>query len=180
MHPVGSIVVLLFWHQRCSLPVRSRCDQTIGEEDHNNEELCGNRSAGMCRFRNSGATLSHAQVLMKAHVPFSFRAGGGRLPAGDYSIIETGMTSEPVLLRAGLRGVELIMPNNTESRNDVSSPKLVFHRYGDEYFLAEIWTSADDSVRKLKVNPRERKLAKAGVGPEVAAVYGVSSSRSRK
>ncbi len=127
-------------------------------------------------FATLGATPSHAQVLMRAHVPFSFKAGGGTLPAGDYSISETGMTSEPVLLRVGLRGVELIMPNNTESRNDVKSPKLVFHRYGDEYFLAEIWTSADDSVRKLKVNPRERQLAKAGESPQVAAVYGVVSS----
>jgi hypothetical protein len=126
-------------------------------------------------FATLGATPSHAQVLMKAHVPFSFRAGGGTLPAGDYSIIETGMTSEAVLLRVGLRGVELIMPNTTDSRNDFSAPKLVFHRYGDEYFLAEIWTRADDSVRKLKVNPRERQLAKAaGLTPEVASVYGVS------
>ena len=126
-------------------------------------------------FATLGAMPSHAQVLMKAHVPFSFRAGGGTLPAGDYSIIETGMTSEAVLLRVGLRGVELIMPNTTDSRNDFSTPKLVFHRYGDEYFLAEIWTRADDSVRKLKVNPRERQLAKAaGLTPEVASVYGVS------
>lgn len=126
-------------------------------------------------FATLGAMPSHAQVLMKAHVPFSFRAGGGTLPAGDYSIIETGMTSEAVLLRVGLRGLELIMPNTTDSRNDFSTPKLVFHRYGDEYFLAEIWTRADDSVRKLKVNPRERRLAKAaGLTPEVASVYGVS------
>lgn len=123
------------------------------------------------------ATPSHAQVLMKAHVPFSFRAGGGTLPAGDYSIMETGITSEAVSLRVGLRGVELIMPNTTDSRNDFSTPKLVFHRYGDEYFLAEIWTRADDSVRKLKVNPRERQLAKAaGLTPEVASVYGVSKA----
>jgi len=129
-------------------------------------------------FATLGATPSHAQVLMKAYVPFSFRAGGGTLPAGDYSIIETGMTSEPVLLRAGLRGVELIMPNTRDLRNRISTPKLVFHRYGDEYFLAEMWTSADDSVRTLKVNPRERQLAKvAGVSPEVAVVYGELASR---
>jgi hypothetical protein len=129
-------------------------------------------------FATLGATSSHAQVLMKAQVPFNFKAGHGTLPAGDYSIIETGMTPEAVLLRVGLRGVELVMPNNTGSQN-VSTPKLVFHRYGDEYFLAEIWTNADDSVRKLAVSPRERQLAKApSISPEVAVVYGVSSSRS--
>ena len=132
-------------------------------------------------FVTLGAMPSHAQALMKVHVPFSFRAGAGTLPAGDYSLSATGMTSEAVLLQLGLRGVELIMPNNTESRNDVSTPKLVFHRYGDEYFLAEIWTSKDDSVRRLKVNPRERQLAKAGsASPEVAVVYAVSQTSAGK
>lgn len=128
-------------------------------------------------FATLGATPSHAQVLMKAQVPFSFRAGARTLPAGDYSISETSMTPEVVLLSAGKRGVELVMPNNTSSRSDVSSSKLIFHRYGDEYFLAEIWTNADDSVRTLAVSPRERQLAKApGVSPEVAVVYGLPSS----
>ena len=130
-------------------------------------------------FATLGATPSHAQVLMKAHVPFSFRAGGGALPAGDYSIIETGMTSETLLLKLGPRGVELIVPNTRDLRNRISTPKLVFHRYGDEYLLAEIWTSADDSVRTLKVNARERQLAKApGISPEVALVYGGLSSKT--
>ena len=130
-------------------------------------------------FATLGPTPSRAQVLMKAHVPFSFRARGGTLPAGDYSISETSTTSEVVLLSAGKRGVELVMPNNTASRSDVSDSKLIFHRYGDEYFLAEIWAHADDSVRTLAISPRERQLAKApGISPEVAVVYGVSSSRS--
>ena len=49
----------------------------------------------------------------------------------------------------------------------------MFHRYGDEYFLSEIWTNADDSVRTLSVHPRERQLAKAGVSPQVAVIYAV-------
>ncbi len=94
-------------------------------------------------FAILGATPSQAQVLMKAQVPFSFKAGAGTLPGGDYNISETSMTSEVVLLSAGKRGVQLVMPNNTASRSDVSGSKLIFHRYGDEYFLAEIWTNAE-------------------------------------
>ena len=130
-------------------------------------------------FATLGATPSHAQVLMKARVPFSFRAGYGTLPAGDYTIGKDGISEQAVSLSAGRRGVELVMPNTTDSRNDISASKLVFHRYGDEYFLAEIWSNADDTVRKLTVSPRERQLAKApGMSPEVAVVYGVSSSRT--
>jgi hypothetical protein len=128
-------------------------------------------------FVTVAARPSHAQVLIKADVPFSFSAGYGVLPAGEYSIAPTGF-GQPMLLSNGRRGVELMTPNTTDWREKISAPKLVFHRYGDEYFLAEIWTSADDCVRTLSVHHRERQLAKAGVSPQVAVVYGVLASAS--
>lgn len=124
-------------------------------------------------FVTLAATPSHAQILLKADVPFSFSAGYGVLPAGEYSIAKVGI-GQMLLVREGQRGVELMVPKTTESRNDINSAKLVFHRYGDEYFLAEIWTNADESVRTLSVHPRERQLAKAGASPVVAVVYGAS------
>lgn len=128
-------------------------------------------------FVTLAATPSHAQALIKADVPFSFSAGYGALPAGEYSIARTGV-GQVVLLSSGQRGVELMMPQTADWRDNVGTPKLVFHRYGDEYFLAEIWTNADDCVRKLGIHPRERQLAKAGMSPEVAVVYGVPPSAS--
>lgn len=123
-------------------------------------------------FVTLAATPSHSQVLIKADVPFSFSAGYGVLPAGEYGITRTGQMA--LLLSSGQRGIELMMPKTTDWRSDFDTPKLVFHRYGAEYFLAEIW--AGDAVRKLAVHPRERQLAKAGVSPQIAVVYGVSSS----
>lgn len=126
-------------------------------------------------FVTLAATPSHAQALLKADVPFSFSAGYGVLPAGEYNIARSGL-GQVVLLSNGRRGVELMIPQTADWRDNVSTPKLVFHRYGDEYFLAEIWTTADDCVRTLAVHPRERQLAKAGMSPEVAVVYGVPPS----
>jgi hypothetical protein len=128
-------------------------------------------------FVTLAATPSHAQALIKADVPFSFSAGYGVLPAGEYNIAPSGL-GQVMLLSNGRRGVELMTPKTTDWRDNVSAPKLVFHRYGDEYFLAEIWTTADDCVRALSVHPRERQLAKAGVSPQVAVVYGVLASAS--
>jgi len=128
-------------------------------------------------FLTMAAAPAHAQTMIKADVPFSFSAGYGVLPAGEYSITRVG-GQFTLLLSSGERGIELMMPNTTEWRRDVNTPKLVFHRYGDEYFLAEVWTAADSAVRQLAVHPRERQLAKAGVSPQVAVVYGASPSAS--
>ncbi len=128
-------------------------------------------------FVTLAATPSHAQAMIKADVPFSFSAGYGVLPAGEYNIARSGL-GQVMLLSNGRHGVELMIPKTTDWRDNVGTPKLVFHRYGDEYFLAEIWTNADDCVRTLSVHPRERQLAKAGVSPQVAVVYGVLPSSS--
>lgn len=127
-------------------------------------------------FVTLAATSSPAQVLIKADVPFEFSAGHGVLPAGEYNIT---LSSSPsiLVLSSGQRGVEIMMPKTTEERNSEAT-KLVFHRYGDEYFLAEIWSEADGSMRTLRATPRERQLAKAGVSPEVAVVYGITTRTS--
>jgi hypothetical protein len=132
-------------------------------------------------FITMAAFPGYAQVLIKADVPFDFSAGYGVLPAGEYSIAPTawGVGRQSLLLSSGIRGLEIVIPKTIESRMDVNGAKLIFHRYGSEYFLAEMWTSADGVVRTFPVHPRERKLlAKAGLTPEVAVVYGVSPSRA--
>ncbi len=127
-------------------------------------------------FVSMAATAAQAQALIKADVPFEFCAGHGVLPAGEYSIGRIDTASQILLLASAVRKVEIVMPLTTDWRTDFETPKLVFHRYGNEYFLAEIWTSTDTAVRKLAVHPRERQLAKAGLSPQVAVVYGASPS----
>ena len=128
-------------------------------------------------FVTLAATPSHAQALIKADVPFEFSAGYGALPAGEYTLQRIGAMNT-LLISSGQRGIEIVMPNTTDWRTDFETPKLVFHRYGNEYFLAEVWSSTDNAVRKLAVHPRERQLARAGVPLQVAVVYGASAPAS--
>ena len=127
-------------------------------------------------FVSLAAVPGHGQASTKADVPFDFCVGRGVLPAGEYSIGRIGWSDQSMALSSGVRWVEIMTPLTTESRTDFETPKLVFHRYGNEYFLAEIWTSNDNAVRKLAGHPRERQLAKAGMSPQVALVYGAFPS----
>ncbi|HET7208996.1 MAG TPA: hypothetical protein VFI95_20640 [Terriglobales bacterium] len=127
-------------------------------------------------FVTLAAVPGQGQVLFKGNVPFDFCVGRGVLPAGEYSIGWIGWSSQSLALSSGVRWVEIMTPLTTESRTDFETPKLVFHRYGNEYFLAEIWTSNDNAVRKLADHPRERQLAMAGLSPQVAVVYDASPS----
>src|SRR6266852_6805705 len=87
------------------------------------------------------AAALHAQSASSFHVriPFAFVAAGQSLDAGDYTI--TADTIPGLLVLTAAHGKESVvvkgLPIAPAATRDHSS--LVFHRYGDQYFLSEVW-----------------------------------------
>ena len=97
---------------------------------------------------------------VRANVPFSFTVGSETLPAGTYDI--RAMSSDPkVLLVQAQGGSSIIVGSNAaESLKGAEKTKLVFNRYRDQYFLAEIWVQGATRGRQLPKTSREKELAK--------------------
>ncbi|HEY7512903.1 MAG TPA: hypothetical protein VIC87_00415 [Vicinamibacteria bacterium] len=88
---------------------------------------------------------------LQCNVPFSFQVGSATLPPGTYNV---GVNQSTLQIRGAVTGA-LTMGNRVE--NDANdSPKLVFHRYGDEYILREVWTGR--TGRAIPASRREREL----------------------
>jgi hypothetical protein len=115
---------------------------------------------------------------LKANIPFDFSVGDKTLPAGVYTVVP--MTTPHVLrIRSedGRMGV-LIQTQGVEARREQDQTKLVFHRYGDQYFLSQVWTAGESDVRELWKSRTERELikrranhlAKNAVEPEVVCI----------
>ena len=51
-----------------------------------------------------------------------------------------------------------------------TEPVLVFHRVGQEYFLAEIWAGNRLTGRALPRSPLEKELAQSAAAPSLAVV----------
>jgi len=93
----------------------------------------------------------------RADVPFDFRIGQAVLPAGKYVVQSSGALLT-VRGEGGTRksAVRLTLPT---SRASVSAqPKLEFHRYGSEYFLAAVWSPASHEGRALPKTKLEQEL----------------------
>ena len=108
------------------------------------------------------AACANAQsVNVKANVPFDFMVGKSTLPAGEYSIqsISTG-ASDVLAIRGGKTNQMLTSANHAETLNPSKNSRLVFHKYGDQYFLAQIWLEGDRAGRELKISRREAEVAK--------------------
>ena len=95
----------------------------------------------------------------KANVPFDFAAAGKTMPAGTYSVSEIG-DSEIRIANAESSAV-VLMHAQREERLDYQSAKLVFHRYGDKYFLAEVWNGAGNSGLQIPAGKMEQEMRAA-------------------
>ncbi len=110
------------------------------------------------------------QLMMRAHVPFPFVAGGAHLPAGDYLVYHPGDPYLVVIETADgrARGMEYIHPSPTDPRG--SSTKLVFNKYGEQYFLSQIWTEPDREVHRCFKCRMEKELTARLPRPELVVV----------
>jgi len=99
---------------------------------------------------------------VRANVPFSFTVGSKTLPAGTYDIGAISVRDAKTLLLQARDGSSSMMvgSNAAETVKPADKTKLVFNRYRDQYFLAEIWVEGATRGRQLPKNSREKELAK--------------------
>jgi hypothetical protein len=96
-----------------------------------------------------------------ADIPFEFTAGGKVMPAGEYSIV----------LRSDLSGLaQLVATDAKESAfalgysigggKDREDSRLTFNKYGNQYFLAEVWTQGQSSGLGFQKSRTEREISR--------------------
>ncbi len=115
--------------------------------------------------------LAQAQsTKARATIPFAFYWGEGMLPAGNYDVTSFEYGG---ILRLTNRDTRTSAVFNTISVSRLASeanPKLIFHRYGDDYFLAEMWWGGRSDGRKLLPSKAERELARGGSPARIVSV----------
>ena len=118
----------------------------------------------------AGPGLRAQSNVLKATIPFDFRVGNAQLPAGTYWIHESGATLT-VREEAGRQGAAAISLTNAASRRELpASAELEFHRYGDTYFLASVWTGDSREGRSVVTTRPEKELAARNGGAIKTAV----------
>ena len=105
------------------------------------------------------ATLYAQSVPMLITVPFSFTVADTLMPAGQYVV--QGVYSDSVAIQHGNGEAGVILMTHGSNRPLGDTPKLVFHRYGGMYFLAEVQLPGTVSVRTFSTGKEEIEVAKA-------------------
>ena len=107
-------------------------------------------------------TAASAQsISVRANVPFSFIVNRITLPAGEY-LVESADNQGRALRFANLNSQarDLVISNYCGGVAAATQTKLIFHRYGDRYFLKRIWVAGNSAGHELLTSPRETEVAK--------------------
>jgi hypothetical protein len=95
---------------------------------------------------------------LTANIPFAFHVGRDTLPAGKYRVREIVGSAVQLLSVTGDRAAAINTLPIWNADGRVS--KLVFNRYGNDYFLSEVHWRGTGSARSLVKSPIELELAK--------------------
>ncbi|MBA2734587.1 MAG: hypothetical protein H0U54_17130 [Acidobacteria bacterium] len=109
---------------------------------------------------SASAQSNHEQ---QANIPFSFAIAGQIFPAGAYRITRLNPQSDQAALSiksvdGRMSRIVLTMPVQSGKPNETAM--LVFKHYGNQYFLSQVWMTADTTGLELPKSRSELTLAR--------------------
>jgi hypothetical protein len=122
------------------------------------------------------AASAFGQQKLRVDIPFEFHVADAVLPAGQYDVDRNGHGMQNLLvldcLACGSRAVSL---TNQIGGNDVPNQgRLLFNKYGDTYFLSEVWVAGYAQGGVLNQSKGERELARATVSARTSRVITIA------
>ena len=119
------------------------------------------------------AEPSH-RVMVK--VPFDFIVCNHALPAGDYEVTLDQNRSVALVRGEAKDATTFVLTHPTEARKATEQTKLVFTRYGDRYFLSQIWPLGTAEGRMLPKSRMETELAQTTEKPGIVALVAAGTA----
>ena len=123
---------------------------------------------------------AQSERIRVINIPFSFIVGEKTLPAGEYTVEPNRKDSDNVWLVQSKEGhaSALFSTNTVRASETQEEARLVFHRYGGQYFLSQIWTQGETAGRELLIQRLERQLAKDSIERQMMVLASSPASRN--
>jgi len=103
--------------------------------------------------------------MVSVSIPFDFEVAGKTLKAGDYQVRLEGSRSSLKIENRDTLHATFVMISPLQGTDIQNESKLVFNRYGSQYFLAQVWIAGRSSGEEVRQDAAER-----GIRRELAAL----------
>lgn len=127
-----------------------------------NEESQRLSSTCVAGPRGGAATVTavNAQTVpLRANIPFQFHVGEKVMPAGQYQV--ASLNNSPGVIKvssAEKKTAALALKNTIRAKSGATESRLIFRRYGNEYFLAQVFTGGAEVGSELATSKAERRI----------------------
>jgi frataxin-like iron-binding protein CyaY len=98
---------------------------------------------------------------IRANIPFDFSIGDKKLSSGKYSIGRARTNSDDTtlsILDGDGRSKANTLSHAVQTLRSKDKTTLVFHRYGDQYFLYQVWIAGETTGREFSISRNERDI----------------------
>lgn len=106
----------------------------------------------------SAKAQTNGRMALIANIPFQFSIGNKSLPAGEYTVQSISDDSSYVVLRIQSRDgkTSAMLLTSTVKGKAPARSRLVFHRYGNQYFFTQAWVDGDSTGLEAQKSRAER------------------------
>ena len=106
------------------------------------------------------APLGAQTFRVAGSVPFEFMVGGQSMPSGDYTVARVGGTDQIKVSDGNASALSWASNASPSPQERTGQALLIFHRYGDQYFLSRIVDGSRDAGMELPISRTEKELSK--------------------
>jgi hypothetical protein len=110
---------------------------------------------------SAAAAFGPGSVELRVNIPFNFMVGNHMLAAGAYRVSDPSQTLAFLQIRnqKAHHGSAIVRTISMEASTGNTESKLVFNRYGDHYFLSQVWTAGHTGGYTIPKSSHEREVA---------------------
>jgi len=96
---------------------------------------------------------------LRVNIPFDFKVGDKTFAAGRYTVNRAQQDDSVIKISSWKGKANTLRPTiSVTIRKPRNRGTLVFNRYGDQYFLAQVWPAGASTGRALSASRSERDL----------------------
>jgi len=94
---------------------------------------------------------------VRATVPFDFTVANKVLPSGTYTLAPESGNPNVIVIRSHDKPIAALSIVQQDGNKSPNGGKLVFHKYGGQYFLSEILCDRADLNVELPTSKKEKR-----------------------
>ena len=109
----------------------------------------------IANFAMAGASFAQSNGV-QATVPFDFTVGNKLLPAGTYTIRQN--SEHVIVIKSHDQPIATLSLVYQDGNKSPDGGKLMFHRYGSQYFLSEVLCDQADMDVEIPTSKTEKRV----------------------